>query len=114
MSTPLSRRISRRSSSGYQPLRALSRHLLLSALALAAMSPIKPAHAQTGESADPVCTLTGSGLDHALTRTRLQLMSGRTLTIVAIGSSSTEGVGASSPGATYPGRLETLLGTRFP
>jgi lysophospholipase L1-like esterase len=33
---------------------------------------------------------------------------------VAIGSSSTEGAGASSANAAYPGRLEALLRTRFP
>jgi lysophospholipase L1-like esterase len=41
-------------------------------------------------------------------------MLGGTLTIVAIGSSSTEGAGASSHGATYPSRLEALLNKRFP
>ncbi|HMK78759.1 MAG TPA: SGNH/GDSL hydrolase family protein [Xanthobacteraceae bacterium] len=45
---------------------------------------------------------------------RAQLALGRTLTIVAIGSSSTEGAGASSLGAAYPARLEALLTTRFP
>jgi acyl-CoA thioesterase-1 len=36
------------------------------------------------------------------------------LTILAMGSSSTEGVGASSPAATYPSRLEAELRKRFP
>ena len=36
------------------------------------------------------------------------------LTIVAIGSSSTQGVGASSPAASYPSRLEAELRKRFP
>jgi lysophospholipase L1-like esterase len=36
------------------------------------------------------------------------------LTIVAVGSSSTEGVGASGPGSTYPSRLATELKDRFP
>ena len=36
------------------------------------------------------------------------------LTIVALGSSSTAGAGASSPAATYPGRLEAELKRRFP
>jgi lysophospholipase L1-like esterase len=86
----------------------------LCAAALGAMTLVDPAHAQTSESAGPVCTLAGSSLDQTLTRTRLQLTHGRTLTIVAIGSSSTEGIGASSPGASYPSRLEALLNTRFP
>jgi acyl-CoA thioesterase I len=36
------------------------------------------------------------------------------LTILAIGSSSTEGVGASQPAATYPSRLESELRQRLP
>ena len=36
------------------------------------------------------------------------------LRIVAIGSSSTEGDGASAPDASYPRRLETFLATRLP
>ncbi len=36
------------------------------------------------------------------------------LTIVAVGSSSTQGVGASAPGLAYPSRLEAALKDRFP
>jgi lysophospholipase L1-like esterase len=36
------------------------------------------------------------------------------LTIVAMGSSSTSGVGASAPGFSYPSRLEAALRDRFP
>ena len=52
------------------------------------------------QAAQPLCTLSGAGLEEPLTRTRSQLMHGRTLTIVAIGSSSTEGAGRirASPG----------------
>ncbi len=39
---------------------------------------------------------------------------GEPLTIVAIGSSSTQGVGASAPGLSYPSRLEAELKERFP
>jgi acyl-CoA thioesterase-1 len=63
---------------------------------------------------DPVCTASGLRLDQTLTRTRFQLTHGQALTIVAIGSSSTWGAGASSAAASYPGRLEVLLGARFP
>jgi acyl-CoA thioesterase I len=66
------------------------------------------------EPAGPSCTLSGYGLDQTLTRTRSHLTQGRTLAIVAIGSSSTQGAGASSPGAAYPSRLERLLDDRFP
>jgi lysophospholipase L1-like esterase len=81
---------------------------------LAAIALVTPAQAETSEPAGPACALSGSGLDQTLTRTRLHLIHGRALTIVAIGSSSTEGAGASSPGAAYPSRLERLLNTRFP
>jgi lysophospholipase L1-like esterase len=113
MFTFLHQVISRQSSPGY-PSSRFARHILPCAIALAALTLVNPAHTHTRESANPVCTLAGSGFDHMLTRTRFQLMHGRTLTIVAIGSSSTEGAGASSSSAAYPGRLEALLGTRFP
>lgn len=43
-----------------------------------------------------------------------KLMTGGPITIVAIGSSSTAGSGASSPAATYPSRLAIELKQRFP
>lgn len=39
---------------------------------------------------------------------------GRPLTILAIGSSSTEGIGASAKDRTYPARLQTLLAKAWP
>ena len=48
-----------------------------------------------------------------LPRFAQKLASGAPITIVAIGSSSTEGAGASSPAATYPSRLQAELGSRF-
>jgi acyl-CoA thioesterase I len=41
------------------------------------------------------------------------LRSGRPIRVAAIGSSSTVGVGASSPAATYPAQLENILETTF-
>jgi acyl-CoA thioesterase I len=86
------------------------------AVACAALSAalVNPAPAVQPTEAAPACTLSASGVDVALTRTRLQLTRGSTLTIVAIGSSSTEGSGASSGSASYPSRLEALLKRRFP
>jgi acyl-CoA thioesterase I len=52
--------------------------------------------------------------DHPLLRTMRRLASGKPLTIVAIGSSSTAGAGASSPAASYPNRLAVELRARFP
>ena len=43
-----------------------------------------------------------------------ELDAGEPLTIVALGSSSTEGAGASSPEASYPNRLEALLRAELP
>ena len=53
-------------------------------------------------------------LDHPLQRTARRLASGEPLTIVAIGSSSTAGAGASSPAASYPSRLAVELKQRLP
>jgi lysophospholipase L1-like esterase len=52
--------------------------------------------------------------DHPLLHTMRRLASGEPLTIVAIGSSSTAGAGASSSAATYPSRLAADLRARFP
>jgi lysophospholipase L1-like esterase len=46
--------------------------------------------------------------------TTARLNAGMPLTIVAIGSSSTAGAGASHPGASYPARLNNELDRRFP
>jgi acyl-CoA thioesterase-1 len=53
-------------------------------------------------------------LDLPLTRTARRLADGKPITIVAIGSSSTAGMGASSPAATYPSRLAVELQQHFP
>jgi acyl-CoA thioesterase I len=52
--------------------------------------------------------------DRPLVHTMRRLANGQPLTIVAIGSSSTAGAGASSPAATYPSRLAVELRARFP
>ena len=53
-------------------------------------------------------------LDRPLRRTARRLAASEPLTIVAIGSSSTRGAGASSPAASYPSRLAAELTKRFP
>ena len=53
-------------------------------------------------------------LDHPLRRTGQRLAAGMPLTIVAIGSSSTAGAGASSLAMSYPSRLAVELKTLFP
>jgi acyl-CoA thioesterase I len=52
--------------------------------------------------------------DRPLLHTMRRLASGKPLTIVAIGSSSTAGARASSPAASYPSRLAVDLRARFP
>jgi len=52
--------------------------------------------------------------DRPLLHTMRRLESGKPLTIVAIGSSSTAGAGATSAAATYPSRLAAELRARFP
>lgn len=53
-------------------------------------------------------------LDHVLTRTARRLADNKPIRIVAIGSSSTAGAGASSPAASYPSRLEVELAQQLP
>ena len=49
-----------------------------------------------------------------LTHAARQIERSRPLTIVAVGSSSTQGVGASAPNLNYPSRLEAALKDRLP
>jgi hypothetical protein len=52
--------------------------------------------------------------DYPLPRTARRLAAGQPIKIVALGSSSTAGLGASSPSASYPSRLAVELTERFP
>jgi acyl-CoA thioesterase-1 len=74
------------------------------------------AQAQVRISPQTVCTAPPelTHFDHPLLQAMRQLASGRPLTVVAIGSSSTAGAGASSLAATYPGRLAVELKARLP
>lgn len=64
----------------------------------------------------PACTAPGelTRLDASIALTAARLADGHALKIVAFGSSSTAGAGASSPAHTYPARLEAELRERFP
>lgn len=53
-------------------------------------------------------------LDFPLSHTASRIVAGLPVRIVALGSSSTAGAGASSPSATYPSRLAVELTRRFP
>jgi len=69
----------------------------------------------TARAAQPTCDapLDIVRLAKPLAHVAQKLASGAPITIVAIGSSSTEGAGASSPAATYPSQLQVELGHRF-
>jgi lysophospholipase L1-like esterase len=85
-----------------------------------------PARAQSPQAVAPDASLAGSQdwrcevpaalteSRFAIARTATKLRQSEAVRIVAIGSSSTEGVGASSPSATYPARLQTELAALFP
>jgi len=80
-------------------------------VALAFLSAASPAR---GEA--PKCVVYGdlTHLDYPLTRTARELAAGKPLRIVAIGSSSTAGAGATKPEFSYPAQLEQLLRARYP
>ena len=63
-----------------------------------------------GCAAPPELVAIGPALTHIAAR----IEQGQPVTIVAIGSSSTQGVGASAPGFSYPARLEAELRRRLP
>jgi lysophospholipase L1-like esterase len=87
--------------------------------------PMRPAVMHPGIAAPLSGQGTGSGLvcqvsaevtrlDHPLLRAARRLASGKPLIIVAIGSSSTAGAGATSAAASYPSRLAVELRKLFP
>ena len=83
------------------------------AVAFAALAvTVAPARAE----APATCTAPAEivRLDHPLARIAKRLIASEPVVIVAIGSSSTAGAGASSPIASYPSRLEVELKARFP
>jgi lysophospholipase L1-like esterase len=76
--------------------------------------PVMPA--LSAEAPAPACNDKDNlaRLRSPLSRVARRLAAGRPVTIMALGSSSTAGAGASSPAAAYPSRLEAELKTRFP
>jgi acyl-CoA thioesterase-1 len=65
---------------------------------------------------DPKCAVQAdiAHFDQRLSRVALRLSGGVPIKVVAIGSSSTFGAGASSPANSYPSRLEAELRRHFP
>jgi acyl-CoA thioesterase-1 len=86
----------------------------LAVAAVAATASLVPARAET--AAAPVCTAPAdlTRLINPLKHVTQRIAAGLPLTIVAIGSSSTAGAGASSPAMNYPSRLAVELKTLFP
>src|SRR5687768_3740430 len=68
------------------------------------------------ETAAPLCNVPPelASIEQPLVRVARRLTFGEAITVVAIGSSSTVGAGASSPATSYPSRLETELKRRYP
>jgi lysophospholipase L1-like esterase len=87
----------------------------LAIVAVAATGILAPAQAE-GTASKPECSAPGelARLDNPLTRVAHRVAGGQSVTIVAIGSSSTAGAGASSPAAAYPSRLAVELKALFP
>jgi acyl-CoA thioesterase-1 len=85
---------------------------LLALATLIALSAADPARADGADACSVPQELLGftAGLD----RTRARIAGGGTATILAIGSSSTAGVGATDADHTYPARLAVHLASRVP
>jgi lysophospholipase L1-like esterase len=79
--------------------------------AAASAAPSAPGAAQAANCTAPSLA---NRLDQPLRRLAKRMAAGQPVTIVAIGSSSTAGAGASSSAASYPSRLEVELKERFP
>lgn len=94
----------------------LSRARLLAAAMVMVTGVASGAAAQSPPVETQRCSVPSALLDspYGLPRTRARLASGRSLTIVALGSSSTEGIGATAPANSYPSRLQAELRRRFP
>jgi acyl-CoA thioesterase I len=113
----------------FEPARIVAPVSIFSVAAPAAMPAVTPAivtpqarpvatqAAPAPSAAQPISCNASTGLAHfdrPLVRTARRLASGEPLTIVAVGSSSTAGAGASSPDASYPSRLAVELKQYFP
>jgi lysophospholipase L1-like esterase len=87
----------------------------LAAFVLCALAPAAFAQDALTQAA-PVCAAPPdfAGLEHAPVHFRQRIAEGRPIKIVAIGSSSTFGSGATNPANSYPSRLEAELKAMYP
>lgn len=85
-------------------------------LFLALSTVLATAAERPGAAGKLQCTISPAAVSAGpwFARTAARLADHKPVTIVAIGSSSTYGMGASSSAAAYPARLEALLKARFP
>lgn len=90
--------------------------LLLSPAAPRAQEDVRSPSPAVSSEAGPICAAHQPMLkvNDTLERTAERLSTGAPLTILAIGSSTTAGVGASAPGAGYPLQLERLVEAALP
>src|ERR1035438_4171800 len=90
----------------------------LTTVVFAATTSLSPALTAAHASAAPAIKCSAPAnlarLDRPLDRTKRRLAAGLPLTIVAIGSSSTAGAGASSPDHSYPSQLAVEFQQLFP
>jgi lysophospholipase L1-like esterase len=84
---------------------------MLAATLFAGLAFALPARADTSACATPLDLIR---LANPLPHLAQKIAAGDAITIVAIGSSSTSGAGASSPAANYPSRLSVELQQHFP
>jgi acyl-CoA thioesterase I len=89
-------------------MRPIALAVLIAALGGAAQAQVASPEPQCDAPLDVV------RLAHPLTHFAQKLAANAPITIVAIGSSSTSGAGASSPAANYPSRLAVELKQKFP
>jgi acyl-CoA thioesterase I len=85
---------------------------LAAAIAATALVPMKVGAETATHACADKAKLTR--LSYPLTHMAQRIASGHSVTIVALGSSSTAGAGASGPATSYPSRLEVELKARFP
>jgi acyl-CoA thioesterase I len=82
----------------------------------AAAQDTKASAPRSASSMGPKCSVVPdlARLELPLNRVAFRVSGGLPVKVVAIGSSSTAGAGASSPSGSYPSRLEGELGRQFP
>jgi lysophospholipase L1-like esterase len=94
----------------------MSRAGFFTTMAVAMLIPGLLGSTPAGAESAPACSAPNSlmRLDRAVAHTAARLAEGRSLKIIALGSSSTFGVGATSPANSYPSRLEAELREQYP